>query len=167
MTKRSNTGEPTPQTSFAVGRECEAWCGKCKESTYHTVVAMIGPKPKQVACGACNDWHGYSKPRAPTVETTQAPVRRRAVQNTGAHRGRVRPERGTATTSEDRWKAALDAATGEPLLYDHRDSYAVGDVVQHPKHGLCVVKSTETPRRATVLHRHGEGALLTSGVRNK
>ncbi len=163
MTK-SSTGDGQTQT-FAVGRECEAWCVRCKETTYHTVVAMLGDRPKQVACGGCNDWHAYSKPRDVVEPPPPVRARRGAVEATGPRRGRAKAPRLSPTSALEMWQAAVDAAGGSPLIYDHRDSYAVGDVVQHPTHGVCVVTSTETPKRALVLSRDGERAILTSGVR--
>ena len=157
-------------TKFEVGKDILAWCGKCKQNTDHTVVALVDDRPKQVACTRCDAWHSYSRPRAepPTpTGTDDRPRRRRKVAFSGAHRGRVRPAPVSAATAEERWREAVAAATGEPQPYDYRGGYQVGDLVQHPSHGLCVVTSTATPRRVTVLARSGEQVLLTPGARNR
>lgn len=161
---KSSSGDEEQQT-FAVGHECEAWCGRCKETTYHTVVAMMGDKPKQVACGACNDWHGFSKPRDVVAPPPPVRPRKSAVASTGPRRGRAKKARMSPSSALELWQTAVDAAGGSTMRYDNRDSYAVGDVVQHPTYGVCVVTSTETPKRAIVLSRDGERAILTSGVR--
>ena len=151
---------------FAVGKDCDAWCGRCKETTNHTVVAMVADKPKQVACGRCGDWHGYGRPRRAAAPGAPAP-RKRAAAPSVPRRGRVKKAPVSSATARERWQAALDAATGEPMDYDYRGGYAVGDVVDHPTHGLCVVQTIETPRRAIVLSKDGERALLTPGARNR
>jgi hypothetical protein len=36
-----------------------AWCGKCGESTTHSIVAMVGTEPKQILCQVCGSRHAY------------------------------------------------------------------------------------------------------------
>ena len=170
MTDQPKAASEAP--TFAVGQETEAYCTRCKQDTYHTVVAMVGDKAKQVACCACNDWHRYSVPRGingPPVADAQ-PARRKVVAaSTGPRRGRGRVKAApiSSAAAADLWREALEAAPGPPQEYDYRGGYAVGDVVQHPKFGLCVVQKKESPRRAIVLCKDGEKALLTPGARKR
>lgn len=155
---------------LSVTSDCDAWCGRCKATTTHTIVAMVDGKPKQVACGTCNDWHRYSKPKAgPPAPVDEHMVRRKrgVVSATGPRRGRLREAPLSAASTRELWKAAIDAAPGQPQDYDYRGGYAVGDVVQHPTFGLCIVTRKESPRRAIVLTKDGEKALLTPGARNR
>ena len=68
-----------------VGADVEAWCGKCGESTTHSIVAMVGTDPKQVLCQVCGSRHAYRTGPG-------APARRQGRGRGG--RGRFAPARG-------------------------------------------------------------------------
>lgn len=155
----------TPE-GFAVGRDCEAWCGRCKQTTEHTVVALkaTGDAPKQVACRSCNDWHAYSKPRHSPQAEADKPARREASASV-PRRNRAKRAPESSASAESRWKAAIAATTVQPKDYDYRGSYVEGDVIRHREFGLCIVVKRESSRRSIVLCRDGERALLTPGAR--
>ena len=161
--------------TFAVGRECDAWCGRCKATATHTVVAIVDGRPKRVCCGTCNDWHVYSKPRDVSTAPKGKPRRKgdaaaASITRQPTHtRGRIKSgEAGPEVPSaEARWRAALDAATGEPQFYDYRLSFAPGDVVDHQTHGLGVVQRIEGPTRAIALFRDRERAIFMRSAKGR
>jgi len=49
---------------YDVGKEVEAYCGKCKQQMLHVITALAGDHIKKVMCKGCNSTHGY-RPEKP------------------------------------------------------------------------------------------------------
>ena len=126
----------------AAGREIESWCGPCKASQTHTIIAMVGDKPKQVLCESCGARHGYRKP---PVEKRAVPLtkrRDRAQERKNAEKERIEAE--LAVLHKE-----LDEAT-EVSPFEKRRRYRVGQIIDHPEHGRGKV---EYSTRGSVLVR--------------
>ena len=87
---RGRTSAARPTAKLGVGADVESWCGKCGESTTHSIVAMVGDDPKQVLCQVCGSRHthrtgparqtttgGDRRPPATTARAPSTPRRRR------------------------------------------------------------------------------------------
>ena len=104
------------------GADIEAWCGKCGESTTHSIVAMVGVEPKQVLCQVCGSRHAYRT----------APARPRAAKGeAGVAEGDSRPR--VAVDPEAQRRAALLRALGEEVAaaadvraFDPKERYKAG-----------------------------------------
>lgn len=46
-----------------LGDSIDDYCSRCKLSTDHAVVAMVGEEVKKVRCGTCSYEHNYRKNR--------------------------------------------------------------------------------------------------------
>ena len=151
---------------FQVGHDCDAWCGKCKANTAHRVVAMITTTaPHQVACLSCNDWHRYGKPRSAAAQVPDVPQTKGPAAK--VLRGKRADRRASGASMEESWRQAMEEAEGEPRVYDHRDTFAPGDVVAHPNFGLGIVTGSEGPGRALALFRGGREAFMMNGGRRR
>lgn len=150
--------------TFVVGRDCDAWCSKCKLDLAHTIVAMVGGRPKQVKCNTCGTWHAYHPPKDPALRPRSLGTARSSSSREPRERAprapRVPAPPRSAVRAEARWQEALAGATAEPRPYDVRASFAPGDVVDHPKFGRGVVTRIEPPKKAHVVFRDDERTLL-------
>jgi hypothetical protein len=141
-----------PSSSPKVGADVEAWCGKCGESTTHSIVAMVGTEPKQVLCQVCGSRHVYRT----------SPARPRAAKGeVAAVEGDSRPR--LAVDPEAQRRAAQLRALGEELAaaaevrnFDPKERYKAGEVISHPEYGRGKV---ENVLRSSLLVRFSVGGL--------
>jgi hypothetical protein len=136
---------------LGVGSDVESWCGRCNESTTHSVVAMVGDEPKQVLCQVCGSRHTHRTGPARTKATSQA-----------ATGGEV-DERPRAADPEARRKAAELRALGEEVaaaatvrLFDPKERYKAGEIIAHPEYGRGKI---ENVLRSSLLVRFPIGGL--------
>jgi hypothetical protein len=135
-----------------VGADVEAWCGKCGESTTHSIVAMVGTEPKQVLCQVCSSRHAY--------RTT--PARPRASKADGAASGGESLPRMSVDPEAQR-RAAQQRALGEEVAaaadvrrFDPKERYKAGEIISHPEYGRGKV---ENVLRSSLLVRFSAGGL--------
>ena len=141
-----------PTGGAKVGADLEAWCGKCGESTTHSIVAMVGTEPKQVLCQVCGSRHAYRT----------GPARPRATKSDGAvAEGESRPR--VAVDPEAQKRAAQLRALGEELAaagevrrFDPKERYKAGEIISHPDFGRGKV---ENVLRSSLLVRFSVGGL--------
>src|SRR5512135_125877 len=104
------------------GDNVDSWCGTCKMILAHTIEAMVGDKPARVHCNTCNAQHGYkpNKPGQPAPTKGTARVARPRA-----------PQVGKAKVSQyQKLLSGKDMALAK--RYSSADSYAPGDVMNHP-----------------------------------
>ncbi|HVZ74255.1 MAG TPA: hypothetical protein VHJ20_17870 [Polyangia bacterium] len=142
-----------PTGAPKVGSDIEAWCGKCGESTTHSIVAMVGAEPKQVLCQVCNSRHAYRT----------SPARKRATAEGGAAGGEgdLRPR--VAVDPEAARRAAAMRALGEEVAaaqevrrFDPKERYKAGEIISHPVYGRGKI---ENVLRSSLLVRFSVGGL--------
>ena len=145
--------EPGPGWGEAMlkpGGDVDSWCGKCKRILAHTIEAMVGDKPARVHCNTCNAQHSY-KPHEPGGVARQ--VRQREAG------GGLGPQPPKARAS--RYQVLLkgkDMALAKS--YSIKDSYALGDVVQHPSFGFGVATAVKDGTKIEVLFENGPKVLV-------
>jgi hypothetical protein len=141
-----------PTGAPKVGSDVEAWCGKCSESTTHSIVAMVGDEPKQVLCQVCGSRHAYRT----------GPARPRAAKGeTAVVEGDTRPR--LAVDPEAQRRAAQLRALGEEVAaasdvrrFDPKERYKAGEIISHPEYGRGKV---ENVLRSSLLVRFSAGGL--------
>jgi hypothetical protein len=141
-----------PTTGAKVGADIEAWCGKCGESTTHSIVAMVGTEPKQVLCQVCSSRHAYrTTPARPRAAKGDAPA------GDVDSRGRV------SVDPEAQRRAAQLRALGEEVAaadnvrrWDPKERYKAGEIISHPDFGRGKV---ENVLRSSLLVRFSVGGL--------
>jgi hypothetical protein len=123
-----------------VGADIKAKCGKCKQNTWHVVVAKTSGVIAKVQCKACQAQHRYRPPAgaAPTRPTT---TRRRSPSA---------PRRKTAAQPEPPGPS-VEADLSRPIRpYSPREDFAVGERVDHVKFGIGVVEDIDGGGKITV-----------------
>ncbi|HTP52438.1 MAG TPA: hypothetical protein VMK42_17245 [Anaeromyxobacteraceae bacterium] len=122
-----------------VGGEVDAFCSRCQLLLGHTVIAMVGAIPVKVECNTCRTVHKYrsavAKPARPALPR-------------GA---------GRAAISFDQM---LASQAGPPRRYVVSDSFATGDVVDHPSFGRGFVSAQKDPGKVEVTFRTGVKTLV-------
>jgi hypothetical protein len=141
-----------PTGAPKVGADIEAWCGKCGESTTHSIVAMVGTEPKQVLCQVCNSRHAYRTGPARRRATAES-----AVVGDGDSRPRV------SVDPEAQRRAAQLRALGEEVAaaqevrrFDPKERYKAGEIISHAEFGRGKV---ENVLRSSLLVRFSVGGL--------
>ena len=132
-----------------VGSDVESWCGRCGETTTHSIVAMVGDDPKQVLCQVCGSRH-----------THRAGPARKAAASGGVAEVDDRPR---ASDPEARRKAAELRALGEEVaaaatvrVFDPKQRYKAGEIIAHPEYGRGKI---ENVLRSSLLVRFPIGGL--------
>ena len=141
----------TPAARPGVGADVESWCGRCGETTTHSIVAMVGSEPKQVLCQVCGSRHAHRV----------GPARSKA--GTGAAPGGDTDDRPRAQDPEAKRKAAELRALGEEVaaaetvrLFDPKERYKAGEIIAHPEFGRGKI---ENVLRSSLLVRFPVGGL--------
>ena len=133
-----------------LGGNVDSWCGKCKRILAHTIEAIVGETPARVHCNTCKSPHGY-KPYEPGGSPRQ--VRQREAG------GGLSPQ--PAKPRAGRYHVLLkgkDMALAKS--YSSKDSYALGDIVQHPSFGLGVATAIKDGAKIEVLFENGPKLLV-------
>jgi hypothetical protein len=138
-----------PVAKLGVGADVESWCGKCGESTTHSIVAMVGQEPKQVLCQVCGSRHTHRT----------GPARQKAASATPSA-GDDRPR---AVDPEAQKRAAGLRALGEEVaaaanvrVFDPKERYKTGEIIVHAEFGRGKI---ENVLRSSLLVRFPIGGL--------
>jgi hypothetical protein len=148
-----------PTTGAKVGADIESWCGRCGESTTHSIVAMVGKEPKQVLCQVCGSRHTHrtTPARRPTsggaAAGTEGDDRPRAPADPEARR----------KAEELRALGAEVAAAPKVRAFDPRERYKAGEIISHPEFGRGKV---ENVLRSSLLVRFPQGGLKSLMLRD-
>src|ERR1700694_4027170 len=114
--------------ALRVGGDVDAMCTKCKMLLGHTILAMVGTKPKRVRCNTGQGEHNYR-----AAEGSSAP-RKRWESNSERE---ARERKPTVTT----WEALLSAKDlTKARRYSAKERFASDDVVDHPTFGIGLVQ---------------------------
>ena len=111
-------------------------CSKCKDTTNHTIVAMVAEKVVKVQCNTCGGAHNYrpeAKKKAPVARKTAA----------------AKPR---ATTKVQRsWEELLEKARGEETTpYSMKTPMKDDMLIVHPTFGLGQVINCIKPNKMEV-----------------
>jgi hypothetical protein len=108
-------------TTHRVGGDVDSFCTKCKMLLGHTILAMVGERPKRVRCNTCQGEHNYRASAAPPVKRSSAAAREKAV-----------------ITSWEALLAGKDLARARK--YSLRDRFEKDEVINHALFGIGIVQ---------------------------
>lgn len=156
------------QETPKVGGDVDAFCSRCGMDLAHTVVAMVGSKVVQARCNTCGAFHRYKAPKsAPkgraTRSTDSAQLRpsgpgARGMTGRGSGEGAAARK---ASSWEMRWNEQVNQAGDAPVHpYRMTETFAKGQLVQHPRFGLGVVQQTTGADKVEILFREGLRTLV-------
>ena len=151
-------------TFVAAGKDIDALCTKCKLVLAHVIIAVANGIPVRVKCNTC---HTERKWR-PTTDNKVGGIKggvRRARSDKPATAGQHKASRAHDSTyeREQKWLglrliAERDKKVEQP--YAMARTYALGDVVLHPKFGVGFVSGDMGGGKLTVCFKDGERVLV-------
>lgn len=130
---------------LSAGDHITSKCTKCKDTTNHTIVAMVGDKVAKVECNTCGGIHNYR-----SVVTKKTTTRSKASSSKPAKTSRIEKEWGNLVNE-------TDSAAATP--YNTQMSITNGDLIQHPSFGLGRVINTIKPDKMEVVFSTGTKLL--------
>lgn len=133
-----------------VGVDILSYCSKCKMDLAHVIVSMVDTKPIKVICKTCRGTHNYKKgaPGTPLLRSSRPSKPRKAAEK-------------TYVKVADMWEQKLADKKAAPMRpYSIQESFAVGDVIQHPNFGVGLVEQVRLNGKMTVLFREAEKILV-------
>jgi hypothetical protein len=126
----------------------DSWCGKCKLILAHTIEAMVGDTPARVCCNTCKSQHGYK---------AQPPGARGKRSNSGSDA----PAKTGTTAKSRRNLSFLQAKSAETARrYSPKETYQVGEVLEHPMFGRGIATSVRDGTKVVVLFENGAKTLV-------
>lgn len=111
------------QEKNSEGRSIDSYCGKCRQSSDHTIMKMEEETITKVRCKTCGGTHKFRSPEE------EAKIRK----------PRIRRDTGENATAEMVWQAGLEKAKGKEREYSMTEQYRIGDIVNHRTFGKGVV----------------------------
>lgn len=146
----------TKQEAVA-GGDIDTYCGKCRLTLAHVVVATDAGKAVRVLCKTCKSEHNVRR----------TPVRKAASERAPRAKGtRASSAKPSQERAERRAEEAFEAARqGRDLAgakrYRPQEVVDVGDVIDHPTFGLGVVLKLLSDAKAQIIfQRSGERVLI-------
>lgn len=132
-----------------VGGDILAQCTRCKMELAHVVVSMMNGRPAKVICKTCKGTHAYKR-------VTQTDL----VRSTTSSRPRRAPEKTYVKVSEMWEQKMAEAKNATVRPYSVKDTFAKGEVIQHPSFGMGLVEDVRKGGKITVLFRNDEKTLV-------
>jgi len=133
--------EQVPQ----VGASVQALCTRCRKTTRHIVVSVVGRLPGRVRCAICEGDHNYRSPRSTATARPKGPPK---------------GPRGTSAVVQE-WEGRVGTRDpGEALPYEAGRTYRTGDLLAHPTFGLGLVRKVIPPNKVEVHFRSGIKRLV-------
>ncbi len=133
------------QESHKTGQNIDSYCGKCKESSEHTVMALDDKKVSKVRCRSCGNTHQFRS-------TADAPKARKPQKKDIA---------GEAAAAELAWTAGLAKAKGHGRDYSMAAAYRVGEIVNHQTFGKGIVLKLYA-NKCGMLFKDGERLMASA-----
>jgi len=155
------------KNAYAVGKETDAYCTKCKRDTLHNIVALDAKGiPAQVECRSCGGGHKYRKPAsaAPAPRTAT-----RKVAGTGTKKVSAKAAAAAALPAQiyKRWEELVGKRAGVTAQnYTVTSAYGQNDVVEHKQFGLGFVVEETSYNRIKVLFQDAERVLVARHGQN-
>lgn len=138
-------------SQFSAGKEVLSYCGKCKLTLAHIIISMkdvntIG----KVQCKTCNASHAYKDPASKTKKVR-------------SKKAKVPGTRAKSVPINELWTEELGKASGKAKAYTIRETFEVGDLLDHKKFGPGIVQAL-VDGKIEVLFQH-EIKTLVHGVK--
>ncbi len=143
----------TAANSVNAGSEIDSRCGKCKDTTNHTVIALTAGRVAKVECRVCGSRHNYRPPEGTVKKSGSRVVKKGESRSTAAA---VRVSKEEARFEE--LLAGRDPEEGAP--YSMTGSFEANQILAHPTFGPGVVVRLIAPNLMEVQFRAGSKTLV-------
>ena len=144
-----------------VGKEIDAYCTKCKLVLGHTVVAMLGDKPKKVECLTCHGQHMY---KASEPKSRKKADSKKAASTSKVEKPRTKKRTKAELLQEKEKKLWEETLANKDLSlakqYSMADSYEFDEVINHVKFGMGIVTNVVNNQKIEVLFKDGYKSMV-------
>lgn len=150
--------------SQPVGADIHTHCTRCKGDRWHVIVAKVGSgslsRIKRVECKTCGSLHNLREAKEDRAHKRtssgsrkkKAQTRTQAIRSAGGH------------VSKEPWQKLVndrEAAGEERRSYNIRQTYDVGNLIDHPKFGIGVVlKILDNNQKVEIAFKEGTKLLI-------
>lgn len=132
-----------------VGKEIEAYCGKCKADTWHVVTVVKNGKLNKVICKICNATHAYKAPASAGPPVAKSATTKR--RTTGMTRtGRGKKDWGTLVGQIEDRQVVDYAVSGE---------FSTAPAIRHKNFGVGVITKVHHRNKIEVIFQEGTKIL--------
>lgn len=132
-----------------VGKEVEAYCGKCKADTWHVVTVVKNGKLNKVICKICNATHAYKAPASAAAQVAKSTTTKR--RTTGMTRtGRGKKDWGTLVGQIEDRQVVDYAVSGE---------FSTAPAIRHKNFGVGVITKVHHRNKIEVIFQEGTKIL--------
>ncbi len=139
-------------SAIGVGKEILSHCSKCKLILAHIIVTMkSATEPDKVQCKTCKATHSFKDPGASKKKTSID----RVIKN-----ARVASGRKVTESVGDLWTKAMNKTTSQGKEYSIRESFQMGDVINHPTFGQGIVEKLIDNNKIEVLFKDDYRTLM-------
>ena len=129
----------------SAGEHALSRCSKCKETTNHTIVAMVGSQIARVECNVCGSVHNHRGTSVPKSGSTSV-------------RSPAQPRK---TRAQHQWQNLMAAAnTKAAIPYNVKTPVKTGDLIAHPTFGTGQIIATVRPNKMDVMFESGVKRLI-------
>jgi len=133
--------------ALKVSDEIESYCGKCKMTLAHSIVALVDGAPAKVRCLTCFSDH---KPR----------------KEPGTAATKTKKKKSTTSTKSSPWQEQMRMWSVEKATpYTISKTYSVDEFINHKKFGKGIVTRIPSPEKIIALFESGEKMLLQGHVK--
>lgn len=135
---------------ISVGKEILSQCNKCKLILAHIIVTMKdATTPDKVMCKTCKGTHSFKDPGATKKKTSVDRVIKSA-----------RSRNKVSESVSELWSKALNRSASKARAYNMKESFAMGDIIDHPTFGQGVVERLIDNNKIEVIFQDDYRTLL-------
>ena len=151
-----------------IGKEVEAYCGKCKTNTVHRITKMDETTVSKVLCQTCNAEHKFRAPKKDkdkTANVTKAKKTSKAAkEKTVAADGTEKKapvKKRRITRRSMNWDTVMEKCEGDvPVSYSMTGNFESGVLLDHSKFGVGYIQDVGSETKITVLFKEGVKTLV-------
>jgi hypothetical protein len=139
-------------SEISVGKEVLSYCGKCKLTLAHMIVAMKDDTTiAKVKCKTCQATHAYKDP---------SKVRAKKSLGTSSNSSTRSTRKKDDHSISDIWMSAINKSTAKSQPYSPKTCFTNGDIIDHVKFGPGVVEKLLDGNKIEVIFRHEIKTLM-------
>jgi hypothetical protein len=128
------------KTKIEVGKEVEAYCGKCKSDMIHVITSIKDTKIDKVMCKGCNNTHKFKSPESAKAEKAAKAKKQPAKKKSVGRR------------KKNDWATLIaNIEQNNVIDYTIKNEYNELDAINHKNFGLGVITKVLDDKKIEVV----------------
>ncbi len=133
-------------SALGAGKEVVSYCGSCKLSLGHVIVAMEDSQTiSKVTCNTCGATHKYKDPATAKKKTRKK---------------RTTKKKQPDLPISEIWMQKMSKTKNKSKNYSIRETFELGDIIDHVKFGPGIVEAIVDNDKIEVMFRHQVRTLV-------